>query len=74
MQSIDNYIVVNCRLCFDAKHIPCTESQWSELNKPRSERAFMQDIFPELPIEDRELLISATCNNCWNKLFPAEDE
>jgi hypothetical protein len=35
--------------------------------------AFIQDCFPELPAGDRETLISGTCNDCFNKLFPAED-
>lgn len=30
----------------------------------------IQDIFPELTDGDRELLISATCDECWEKLFP----
>lgn len=29
---------------------------------------------PTLPAEDRELLISHTCPDCWSKLFPAGTE
>jgi hypothetical protein len=31
--------------------------------------AFIQDVLPELSAADRELLISRTCDNCWNKMF-----
>ena len=49
--------------------------QFEELSKPRRERMFIQDIFPELSIGDRELLISNTCNTCWQQLFGScEDE
>ena len=33
-----------------------------------------QDALPYMPAEERELLISGTCPECWNKLFPAEEE
>jgi hypothetical protein len=35
---------------------------------------FMQDIFPDLPIGDRELLISGTCNTCWQKMFGNDED
>jgi len=67
---MDNYyVVVDCRICQEFFYIPATPEQQEEMDKPRAERKFMQDIFPELPIEDRELLISGTCSTCWDKLF-----
>lgn len=36
-------------------------------------RPHIQDIFPYLTPAERELLISHTCNECWNKMFPDED-
>ena len=72
---MDNYyVVVDCRMCQEFYQIPATPEQQEEMDKPRAERKFMQDIFPELPIEDRELLISGTCGTCWNKLFPDIEE
>ena len=68
------YVAVNCRMCGEITHIPCTDEQLKELAMPRSERRYMQDIFPDLSIGDRELLISGTCNTCWQKLFGSEDE
>jgi len=34
----------------------------------------IQIALPELSAEDRELLISGTCDVCWNMLFPEDDE
>jgi hypothetical protein len=68
-------LAVDCRLCGNTSHIQCEEWQVIEMNKPRSERMFMQDIFPNLSIGDRELLISGTCDTCWQELFGScEDE
>lgn len=32
------------------------------------------EVFPDEPPEIRELLISGTCPECWNKMFPPEEE
>ena len=31
---------------------------------------FAQDCFPYLTAGQRELMISNTCDDCWNKFFP----
>ena len=31
--------------------------------------AFVQDAFPELPKQYREMLISGTCPECWTNMF-----
>ena len=35
---------------------------------------YIQDALPELSAGERELLISGTCDECWQRLFPEEDE
>ena len=35
---------------------------------------FIQDALPELSADERELLISGTCDECWQRFFPEEDE
>ena len=30
----------------------------------------IQDAFPSLDADERELLISQTCSDCWDKTFP----
>jgi hypothetical protein len=35
---------------------------------------FAQDCFPYLSAADREFLISGICDDCWNEMFPVENE
>ena len=37
-------------------------------------RPHIQDIFPYLTPAERELLISNTCNECWQKMFSFLDD
>lgn len=36
--------------------------------------AYVQDAFPELDADMREMLISGTCPDCWEKMFGDEDD
>ena len=37
-------------------------------------RKLMQECFPYLSSVERELLISGTCKECWNKMFKSFEE
>lgn len=63
---------VGCRLCSKTYSIPATLEQIQEFEMPRSQRRFVQDIFPELSVGDRELLMSGTCDTCWQELFGSD--
>lgn len=66
--------MVDCRRCGNTSHFECEMWQIVELSKPRSERMFIQDIFPNFSIGDRELIISNTCNTCWQELFGSDED
>lgn len=34
----------------------------------------IQDVFPKMSIDEREILITGTHGACWDKLFPKEDD
>lgn len=36
--------------------------------------ALVQDAFPYLSANEREMLISGICPDCWNDTFPPEEE
>lgn len=36
--------------------------------------AYIQDVWPHMTMNDRELLISGTHPKCWEELFAEEDE
>lgn len=35
---------------------------------------YIQECLAYLTAAERELLISKTCDNCWNKLYPNDEE
>ena len=74
MQTHDGMMTVPCRTCNEVTALPVTREQVKELGLPRTERRLMQEIFPDLSIGDRELLISGTCNTCWQNLYGSEEE
>ena len=37
-------------------------------------RPYIQDIFPYLNDEEREMIISHTCPDCWQRMFGGEEE
>ena len=65
---------VTCRGCSRVQTLPATREQVKEFFLPRTERRLIQEIFPDLSISDRELLISRTCNTCWKNLFGSDDK
>ena len=66
--------VIECRLCNNTTEFYFEEWQLAELAKPRRERMLIQDIFPNLSIGDRELIISNTCDTCWQEVFGNHEE
>jgi len=66
--------VVECRKCNSLTEFYFEQWQLAELAKPRRERMLMQDIFPNFSIADRELIISNTCDTCWQEMFGSEEE
>lgn len=55
---------VYCSNVYDVSGIKPKDFQsWS------NGEGFIQDIMPYLSDSDRELLISRTCDNCWNSIY-----
>jgi hypothetical protein len=72
VDSINGYpLDIICRLCGNSYTVLVDREdllQWT------SGAGFIQDLMPYLSAQDRELLISATCDFCWNALFEATIE
>lgn len=64
-------IFVECR---DCKKVYAITSTVEQLKEYQAGHKKVQDIYPELSPGDRELLISKTCNDCWNKMFGGFDD
>jgi len=60
-------IIVVCRICYTRHNIKADAKKYHSWNNGEG---YIQDILPELSAGDRELLISATCDDCFSKMFP----
>ncbi len=66
---------VECRFCNEPHWVPVCET----LDADRLQRwsrggEYIQNVFPELTPNERELLQSNTCGACFDKMFPPEDD
>lgn len=73
-----NFIKTICRGCRDVKSIDMNKcgSYDDVVQKIAAWRAgsLIQRVFPELNADERELMISGTCGECWNIMFAEEEE
>lgn len=69
----DVNLQVTCCICNKVHTLKVTQESAIEYLYPNRKR-HVQDIFPYLKPEERELLISNVCPVCWDDMFPPEDE
>jgi hypothetical protein len=61
-----------CRHCGERTAMRVKFADLKRYSEPDS---YVQDCFPYLSAADRELLLSATCGTCWDRMFkPLEDD
>lgn len=63
-------MLIRCRHCRESYIVPISEQEYLNWIKKGT---FVQDEFPKLDSNERELLISQTCGNCWNKIFNTDE-
>lgn len=68
---MDLNVIVDCIYCRKRFEIKTTVEAF---NKWQHEGVNIQDAMPELNANERELLMSNICPECWNKIFPPEEE
>ena len=61
-----------CPMCGKDNYVTVKESDY--LKHCENPRASIVDIYPYLSADDRELMISGVCSECWDILFPDEEE
>lgn len=64
-------ISVRCPHCNNSYEVPITEAEFLNWD---FQTTYVQDAFPQLPPEQREQLVTGICPECWNQIFPEEDE
>ena len=62
---------IECRIC---KNNYVVDVDMEKYTSWKDGSGYIQDIMPELSADDRELLISNTCGNCWIEIFGTDDE
>lgn len=65
----DAEITVECRSCGSTHFI---DVKIADYNRYVTGKDLIQDCFPYLNADQRELIISHTCSTCWTKMFGEE--
>jgi phage FluMu protein Com len=64
------YFEKKCMMCGKVSNFTVPTEKYGKWMSGR----FVQDVFPEYSVDDREKMVSGTCPECFNKLFhPDED-
>jgi hypothetical protein len=67
----DNVVVEGpCYSCQEKQQVTVKQADLSRFQAGE----FAQNCFPYLSAPAREFLISGICDECWNDMFPPEDE
>lgn len=61
-------IEANCRLCNNTQILKVKESSLHSWQQGE----LIQNAMPELTPNEREMLVSRTCGDCWDKMFSEE--
>jgi hypothetical protein len=67
--SFDMILNIKCRLCYKYYIVFLMKKDYTAWV---CGDGFIQDIMHYLSCGERELLISATCSDCFDKLFPSD--
>ena len=59
-----------CRFCGKEITVQAEEEKFSRLDAG----AHVQDVFPDLGVNYRELMISGICGECFDQIFENDDE
>ena len=68
--------IINCTVqCKQCKEIFTIQITRNQMERYQANVEPVQHIFPELSAENRELFfLSNICGDCWNTIFPPEEE
>jgi len=63
-------VAVPCRLCNEINELNVRVRGFMDWQRGE----LIQDALPELSADQRELLISGTCDKCWKEMFGSDEE
>ena len=70
MLAMTAVVAVPCRLCNEVADLTVNIEGFVAWQGGK----LIQEALPELSADQRELLISGTCDKCWNEMFPSDEE
>ena len=62
-------MIFKCKICKEEFDLEVTASQLFQLKQG----ALVQNVFPYLNADERELIISGICGQCYDKLFENDE-
>lgn len=65
---MSSYVLVNTPACIGCGHTTQLTLLRSEVDMYRK-GAYVQDAFPHMPADEREMIISGTHPTCWDRMF-----
>jgi len=60
-------------ICNNCGHLFIINVNKEDFNKYMRHEEYIQDALPYLTAGERELILSKTCDDCYNKMFELED-
>jgi hypothetical protein len=58
-------VAITCRSCKEESTFDITTQQWLEIKRGKK----IQDVLPNLSVDERELFISKICGSCYDRMF-----
>ena len=65
-------VTAKCMICGRAEAIYVNNEDWDTYNSPN--RPLIQDIFPYLTPEERDLIKLHICGKCYENMFSGDEE
>jgi len=70
-EQLGGRMTINCTKCHQPQTVKVTEAQVSDWQKSGQH---IQDYFPQLSADQRELFITGICGKCFDAMFSEEEE
>ena len=64
-------LAIKCPHCSKINNIYMSKKKYDEYI---NQKDLIQNIFPDITPQEREILISGICPDCWNEIFSNNDE
>ena len=64
-----NIVERRCPMCGEIQMVVMTKDQYKRYLDWEDRKGCIQDLLPDLTADEREILMTGTCPDCWNKMF-----